>query len=159
MVYNIDIKGLISGATPITALILVLSATDTQSPFTTLKKYLHVARQSGIKKVCIFLNKVDQLPSSPVTPVLSELPGNSSPSTTLEKELRELLTEHKFDGARTPIISGSALAALGGRAGEKRRAEIGEKRVAELIKAADNWFDVPSREFNISSFCTHCLQY
>ena len=131
----LDIKALISGATPISALIIVLSATDTPPPFTALRKHLHVARQSGIKKICIFINKIDLLQES------------SSTALPIQNDLRALLTEYRFDGARTPIISGSALVAL--QAGEKRRGNIGETRVGELIKAADSWFDVPSRESHI----------
>lgn len=115
-----------------TALIIVLSALDTHAPFTTLRKHLHVARQSGIKKICIFVNKIDLLQES----------GNA-----LEDDLRALLTEYRYDGARTPIVRGSALVALQG--GDKRRGGIGETRVGELIKAADNWFDAPSRESHI----------
>ena len=119
-----------------TALIIVLSALDTHAPFTTLRKHLHIARQSGIKKICIFVNKIDLLQESFPTS------GNA-----LEDDLRALLTEYRYDGARTPIIRGSALVALQG--GDKRRGGIGETRVGELIKAADNWFDAPSRESHI----------
>ena len=139
----LDIKALISGATPISALIIVLSATDTLPPFTSLRKHLHVARQSGIKKLCIFINKIDLLQDS------------SSTHLPIENDLRSLLTEYRFDGARTPIISGSALVAL--QAGEKRWGNIGETRVGELIKAADHWFDVPSRE-SLTSLSTTCIQ-
>ena len=119
-----------------TALILVLSATDTKPPFTNIRKHLHFARQSGIKKLCVFINKIDLLQES----------SSPSPTFTLEKELRALLTEYRFDGARTPIISGSARVAL--ESGGKRSG-IGETRVGELIRAADNWFDAPPRKSHI----------
>ncbi|XAO26182.1 elongation factor Tu [Cryptococcus bacillisporus CA1280] len=84
--------------------IIVVSATDGQMPQT--REHLLLARQVGIKKLVVFINKVDQVDD----PEMLEL---------VEMEMRELLGQYGFDGEETPIVMGSALAALEGRDPER----------------------------------------
>lgn len=103
----------------------VVSATDGQMPQT--REHLLLARQVGIKKLVVFINKVDMIDD----PEMMEL---------VEMEMRELLSTYNFDGEQTPIIMGSALAAL-----EGRDDEIGSKKIEALLKACDEWLDLPPR--------------
>ena len=121
-----DIKNMITGAAQLDGAIIVVSATDGQMPQT--REHLLLARQVGIKKLVVFVNKVDQVDD----PEMLEL---------VEMEMRELLSHYGYDGEQTPIIMGSALAALEGRDPER-----GSKKLEELMKAADTWLDVPPRE-------------
>ena len=91
------------------------------------REHLLLARQVGIKKLVVFINKVDQIDD----PEMLEL---------VEMEMRELLSTYNFDGEDTPIIMGSALAAL-----EGRDKAIGEDKIKALVKACDEWLDVPAR--------------
>jgi len=105
--------------------IVVVSATDGQMPQT--REHLLLVRQVGIKKLVVFVNKVDM-----ADPEMLEL---------VETEMRDLLSAYNFDGEETPIIMGSALAAL-----EGFDHEIGEKKIFELIEACDAWLDLPPRK-------------
>jgi elongation factor Tu len=111
--------------------IIVVSATDGQMPQT--REHLLLARQVGIKKLVVFINKVDQISD----PEMLEL---------VDMEMRDLLSTYNFDGENTPIVMGSALAALDGR-----DPEIGEQKIAELIKACDEWLELPPREYFLAS--------
>lgn len=91
------------------------------------REHLLLARQVGIKKLVVFVNKVDQIDD----PEMLEL---------VDMEMRELLTTYNFDGENTPIVMGSALAALEGRDNA-----IGVDKIKELVKACDDWLDVPAR--------------
>jgi len=106
--------------------IIVVSATDGQMPQT--KEHLLLAKQVGINKLLVFINKVDQVDD----PEMLEL---------VEMEMRDLLGEYGFDGENTPVIMGTALAALEGKDPER-----GQKKVLELMEAADTWLDLPKRE-------------
>lgn len=105
--------------------IIVVSATDGQMPQT--REHLLLARQVGIKKLVVFINKVDQISD----PEMLEL---------VDMEMRELLSAYDFDGENTPIIMGTALAALEGRDPER-----GAKKILELTQACDEWLDQPAR--------------
>lgn len=109
--------------------IIVVSATDGQMPQT--KEHLLLAKQVGINKLLVFINKVDQVDD----PEMLEL---------VEMEMRDLLGEYGFDGENTPVIMGTALAALEGKDPER-----GSKKVLELMEAADTWLDLPKREWQI----------
>lgn len=87
-----------------------------------------LARQVGLQKVVVFVNKVDALED----PEMLEL---------VEMEMRELLSSYGFEGDETPVILGSALCAI-----EGRRPEIGETKIDELLAAVDSWIPVPERE-------------
>lgn len=116
---------MITGAAQMDGGIIVVSATDGQMPQT--REHLLLARQVGMKKLVVFINKVDQVND----PEMLEL---------VDMEMRDLLSTYNFDGDNTPIVMGSALAALDGR-----DPEIGEKKILELVEACDSWLDVPPR--------------
>ena len=121
-----DIKNMITGAAQMDGAIIVVSATDGQMPQT--REHLLLARQVGIKKLVVFVNKVDMIND----PEVLEL---------VDMEMRDLLSSYNFDGENTPIIMGSALAAL-----EGRNPEIGEQKILELTKACDEWLELPARK-------------
>lgn len=116
---------MITGAAQMDGAIIVVSATDGQMPQT--REHLLLAKQVGIQRLVVFINKVDQISD----PEMLEL---------VEMEMRELLTAYEFDGENTPIVMGSALAALDGRDDD-----VGSKKVLELIKACDDWLHLPTR--------------
>ena len=92
------------------------------------REHLLLARQVGVQKIVVFVNKIDALED----PEMLEL---------VEMEMRELLSTYGFEGDETPIVLGSALCALDGR-----RPEIGEQKIDELLKAVDEWIPVPQRD-------------
>lgn len=116
---------MITGAAQMDGAIIVVSATDGQMPQT--REHLLLARQVGIKRLVVFINKVDQIND----PEMLEL---------VDMEMRELLSAYKFEGDDTPIIMGSALAAL-----EGRDPEIGANKIKELVEACDSWLELPPR--------------
>lgn len=120
---------MITGAAQLDGAIIVVSATDGQMPQT--REHLLLARQVGIKKLVVFINKVDQVDD----PEMLEL---------VEMEMRELLGTYGYDGEGTPIVMGTALAALEGKDPER-----GAKKIEELMEAADTWLDVPARQSSI----------
>ncbi|KAF8832409.1 elongation factor Tu [Lentinula edodes] len=122
------IKNMITGAAQMDGAIIVVSATDGQMPQT--REHLLLARQVGIKKLVVFINKVDMIND----PEMLEL---------VDMEIRDLLSTYNFDGENTPIVMGSALAALDGR--DK---EIGVDKILELVKACDTWLDLPARDLD-----------
>lgn len=111
--------------------IIVVSATDGQMPQT--REHLLLARQIGIKKLVVFINKIDQIDD----PEMLEL---------VEMEMRDLLSTYGFDGEGTPIVMGSALAALDGR--EDGPDGIGRARVLKLVKECDAWLEMPARDLD-----------
>lgn len=92
------------------------------------REHLLLARQVGIKKLVVFINKVDQVDD----PEMLEL---------VDMEIRDLLSTYNFDGENTPIIMGSALAAL-----EGRNPETGSEKIRALVAACDEWLEVPPRK-------------
>lgn len=92
------------------------------------REHLLLARQVGVQKIVVFVNKVDALED----PEMLEL---------VEMEMRELLSTYGFEGDETPIILGSALCAI-----EGRRPEIGVEKIDELLKAVDEWIPTPQRD-------------
>jgi elongation factor Tu len=94
------------------------------------REHLLLARQVGIKKLVVFINKVDQIDD----PEMLEL---------VDMEMRDLLGTYNFDGEGTPIIMGSALAAL-----ENRDPEIGANKIKELVDACDTWLELPPRDLD-----------
>lgn len=119
---------MITGAAQLDGAIIVVSATDGQMPQT--REHLLLAKQVGIKKLLVFINKVDQVDD----PEMLEL---------VEMEMRDLLSQYGYDGEQTPIVMGTALAALEGRDPER-----GAKKIQELMDAADSWLDVPQRDLD-----------
>jgi elongation factor Tu len=94
------------------------------------REHLLLAKQVGIDKLCVFINKIDMIDD----PEMLEL---------VDMEIRELLTQYGFDGENTPIVMGSALAAL-----EGRDKEIGQDRIEKLVAACDEWLEVPPRDLD-----------
>jgi elongation factor Tu len=91
---------------------------------------LLLARQVGVQKIVVFVNKVDAIDD----PEMLEL---------VELEMRELLSSYGFEGEETPIIFGSALCAL-----EGRRDDIGKERIEQLMNAVDTWIPTPQRDLD-----------
>ena len=117
------VKNMITGAAQMDGAILVVAATDGPMPQT--KEHILLARQVGVPRMVVFMNKVDLVDD----PELLEL---------VEMEIRELLTFYGFDGDNTPIIKGSATGAL---AGEDKWV----KAVEELMDAVDTYIPLPPR--------------
>jgi elongation factor Tu len=117
------VKNMITGAAQMDGAILVVAATDGPMPQT--KEHILLARQVGVPKIVVFMNKVDLVDD----PELLEL---------VEMEIRDLLTFYGFDGANTPIIQGSATGALAGE-------EKWVKGVEELMDAVDTYIPLPPR--------------
>ena len=124
---------MITGAAQMDGAIIVVSATDGQMPQT--REHLLLARQVGIKKLVVFINKVDMIADKEMLELV-------------DMEMRDLLSTYNFDGENTPIIMGSALAAL-----EGRDPEIGANKIQELIQACDEWLEIPPREFPVVGMC------
>jgi len=117
------VKNMITGAAQMDGAILVVAATDGPMPQT--KEHILLARQVGVPRMVVFMNKVDLVDD----PELLEL---------VEMEIRELLTFYGFDGDNTPIIKGSATGAL---AGEGKWV----KAIDELMEAVDSYIPLPPR--------------
>jgi len=117
------VKNMITGAAQMDGAILVVAATDGPMPQT--KEHILLARQVGVPRMVVFMNKVDLVDD----PELLEL---------VEMEIRELLTFYGFDGDNTPIIKGSATGALAGE-------EKWVKAVEELMDAVDSYIPLPPR--------------
>ena len=117
------VKNMITGAAQMDGAILVVAATDGPMPQT--KEHILLARQVGVPRMVVFMNKVDLVDD----PELLEL---------VEMEIRELLTFYGFDGDNTPIIQGSATGALAGDA-------KWVKGVEELMDAVDSYIPLPPR--------------
>jgi elongation factor Tu len=118
------VKNMITGAAQMDGAILVVSATDGPMPQT--REHVLLARQVGVPKLVVALNKVDMVEDEE----LLEL---------VEMEVRELLSKYEFPGDDTPIVRVSALKALEGDAEY-------EGRVTELMAAVDEFFEQPARE-------------
>jgi elongation factor Tu len=125
------VKNMITGAAQMDGAILVVAATDGPMPQT--REHILLARQVGVPKIVVFLNKVDMMDD----PELIDL---------VEMELRELLTKYEFPGNDIPIIRGSALKAL--EAGTSN-APVSDERyncIWELMKAVDEYVPIPQRD-------------
>jgi elongation factor Tu len=119
---------MITGAAQMDGAILVVSAADGPMPQT--REHILLARQVGVPKIIVFLNKADQVDD----PELQEL---------VELEIRELLNEYEFPGDDTPIITGSALKAL-----EGDTSEIGVSAVQKLVEELDVYVPEPERDID-----------
>ena len=116
------IKNMITGAAQIDGAVLVIAATDGPMPQT--REHVLLAKQVGVPKIVVFLNKMDMADEE-----LVEL---------IEMDVRELLEKNGFDGDNAPIIKGSALKALEGE-------EKYEDAIMELVEAMDTWIEEPPR--------------
>ncbi len=118
------VKNMITGAAQMDGAILVVSAADGPMPQT--REHILLARQVGVPAMIVFLNKVDLVDDKD----LLEL---------VEMEIRDLLTKYGFPGDKTPIVRGSATAALAGQAD-------GEQSIQDLLAALDTFIPEPVRE-------------
>ncbi|NMB81050.1 MAG: elongation factor Tu, partial [Ignavibacteria bacterium] len=125
------VKNMITGAAQMDGAILVVAATDGPMPQT--REHILLARQVGVPRIVVFLNKVDMMDD----PELIDL---------VEMELRELLTKYEFPGNEIPIVRGSALKAL--EAGTANAPTTDERYncIWELMKAVDDYVPIPQRD-------------
>jgi elongation factor Tu len=123
------IKNMITGAAQVDGAILVVAAPDGAMPQT--REHVLLARQVEVPSIVVFLNKIDMLDD----PELLEL---------VELELREMLTGYGFPGEETPIVRGSALAALASGSKDPEAAEYGP--IKELLRVVDEYIPEPVRE-------------
>jgi len=119
------VKNMITGAAQMDGAILVVNAADGPMPQT--REHILLARQVGVPALVVYMNKIDQVDDKELVDLV-------------EMELRELLTSYEFPGDTTPIIKGSALAAL-----EGKDDEIGKNSILELMKAVDEHIPQPDR--------------
>ncbi len=118
------VKNMVTGAAQMDGAILVVAATDGPMPQT--REHILLARQVGVPKLVVFMNKVDMVDDDE----LLEL---------VDMEIRELLSFYEFDGDNTPIIQGSALGAL-------NKEEKWIPPILELMEACDTWIPLPKRD-------------
>ncbi len=118
------VKNMVTGAAQMDGAILVVAATDGPMPQT--REHILLARQVGVPKIVVFMNKVDMVDDEE----LLEL---------VDMEIRDLLNFYEFDGDNTPIIRGSALGAL------NKEPQWVEK-IFELMDACDTWIPEPVRD-------------
>jgi len=118
------VKNMITGAAQMDGAILVIAATD--GPMAQTREHILLARQVGVPKMVVFLNKCDMVDD----PELLDL---------VEMEVRDLLSEYDYNGDNTPVVRGSALKALEGDA------EWAAK-IDELMAAVDEWIPTPERD-------------
>ncbi|MEN6427745.1 MAG: elongation factor Tu [Phycisphaerales bacterium] len=124
------VKNMITGAAQMDGAILVVSAYDGPMPQT--REHILLARQVNVPKVLVFMNKVDLVDD----PELLDL---------VELEIRELLNKYKFDGDNTPVIRGSAVAAMNATAATDSACAP----IIELLKAMDEYIPIPKREVDL----------
>ena len=118
------VKNMITGAAQMDGAILVVSAADGPMPQT--REHILLARQVGVPKIVVFLNKVDLIDDKELLDLV-------------EMEIRELLNKYQFPGDTTTIVRGSANAAIEGK-------PEGEKAIGELMAAIDTDIPEPVRE-------------
>ena len=118
------VKNMITGAAQMDGAILVIAATD--GPMAQTREHILLARQVGVPRMVVFLNKCDMVDDEELLDIV-------------EMEVRELLTEYGFDGDNTPIIRGSALKAL---EGDPKYV----KAIEDLMDAVDEWIPTPERD-------------
>ena len=121
------VKNMITGAAQMDGAILVVAATDGPMPQT--REHILLARQVGVPRMVVFMNKVDLVDD----PELLEL---------VEMEIRELLTKNGFDGDNTPVIQGSATGALSGD-------PKWIKAIEDLMDAVDSYIPLPARPIDL----------
>jgi len=118
------VKNMVTGAAQMDGAIIVVAATDGPMPQT--REHILLARQVGVPRLVVFMNKVDLVDDEE----LLEL---------VELEIRELLSKYEFDGDNAPVVMGSALGALNGEA-------QWEEKIIELMDAVDEFIPTPERD-------------
>jgi len=122
------VKNMITGAAQMDGAILVVSASDGPMPQT--REHILLARQVGVPKIVVFLNKVDTVDDAELLDLV-------------EMEVRDLLKEYDFPGDETPIVRGSALKALQGE-----DSDLGIQSIDRLLATIDEYIPVPTREID-----------
>jgi elongation factor Tu len=120
------VKNMITGAAQMDGAILVVSAADGPMPQT--REHILLARQVGVPAIVVFLNKVDLVDDKELLDLV-------------EMEIRDLLSKYQFPGDKTPVVRGSATAALQGT-------PEGNKAIEELMTAIDTFIPLPAREID-----------
>lgn len=123
------IKNMITGAAQMDGAVLVVAATDGMMPQT--REHVLLARQVGVPKIIVFINKVDMVDDNDLVDLV-------------EEEIRELLDKNDFDGKNAPVIKGSALKALEAK-------DVNDEwagKVLELANALDDFIPEPKREID-----------
>ena len=120
------VKNMITGAAQMDGAILVIAATD--GPMAQTREHILLARQVGVPRMVVFLNKCDMVDDEELLDLV-------------EMEVRELLSEYGYDGDNTPVIRGSALKAL---EGDEKYIES----INELMDAVDEWIPTPERDID-----------
>ncbi len=118
------IKNMVTGAAQMDGAILVVAATDGPMPQT--REHILLAKQVGVPKMVVFMNKVDMVDDEELLDLV-------------EMEIRDLLSFYGYDGDNTPIIRGSALGALNG---EPKWVE----KIMELMDTVDSYIPLPVRD-------------
>ena len=121
------IKNMITGAAQMDGAILVVAATDGAMPQT--REHVLLAKQVGVPKMIVFLNKCDMVDDKDMIDMV-------------EEEIRELLTKQGFDGANVPVIRGSALKGLEAKSLNDEWA----KKILDLVNALDTYIPIPERD-------------
>jgi len=121
------IKNMITGAAQMDGAVLVVAGSDGLMPQT--REHVLLAKQVGVPKIIVFINKVDQVDDNDLLDLV-------------EEEIRELLSKYEYDGENAPIIRGSGLKALESTSADDEWAQ----KVVELVKAMDEYFPLPTRE-------------
>ena len=121
------VKNMVTGAAQMDGAILVVAATDGPMPQT--REHILLARQVGVPKIVVFMNKVDMVDD----PELLDL---------VEMEIRELLSFYEYDGDNTPVIRGSALGGLNLDANWM-------PKILELMEAVDTYIPIPPRQVDL----------
>ncbi|MFA5803821.1 MAG: elongation factor Tu [Melioribacteraceae bacterium] len=124
------VKNMITGAAQMDGAILVVAATDGPMPQT--REHILLARQVGVPKIVVFMNKVDAVDDQELIDLV-------------EMELRELLTKYEFPGDEIPIIKGSALHALEAGASGADPSDPRYNCIWELMNAVDTYIPIPER--------------
>lgn len=125
------VKNMITGAAQMDGAILVVAATDGPMPQT--REHILLARQVGVPKIVVFMNKVDMVDDKELIDLV-------------EMELRELLTEYEFPGDEIPIIKGSALQALEAATANADASDARYNCIWELMDAVDSYIPLPARD-------------
>ena len=123
------IKNMITGAAQMDGAVLVVAATDGVMPQT--REHILLAKQVGVPKVIVFLNKCDMVPDTELIDLV-------------EEEVRELLTKYEYDGANAPVIRGSGLKALESTSADDEWAV----KTMELVNALDTYIPEPARDMD-----------
>jgi len=121
------IKNMITGAAQMDGAVIVVAATDGAMPQT--REHILLAKQVGVPKIIVFLNKCDMVDDQDMIELV-------------EEEMRELLDQYGFDGANAPVIKGSALKAVESSSIDDEWSQ----KVMELVQAMDDYIPTPERD-------------